>query len=64
MRRALMFVVGAALGAWLGSAWERSVWYGKRPARPFGEHERLTDDASLRVLRQPGPGRVAHYRSA
>ena len=61
MKRALMFVFGLVLGGWIGSAWGRSAV----PARPpFGEHERLSSDAALRVLRQPSPGRVTHFRSA
>ena len=61
MKRALSFVFGLVLGGWIGNAWGRSAI----PAQPpFGEHERLTSDAALRVLRQPGPGRVTHYRSA
>ena len=66
MRRALMFVFGLVLGGWIGNAWGRSAL----PAPPPGEHERLTlgtlgnPDAMLRVLRQPGPGRVTHFRSA
>lgn len=62
MTRALIvpFAIVAGLVVWVGSAWVRS----KPAPRPFGEHERLSNDAALRVLRQPGPGRVTHYRSA
>ena len=61
MKRALTFVFGLVLGGWIGNAWGRS---GLPASPPFGEHERLSSDAALRVLRSPGPGRVTHYRSA
>lgn len=60
MKRSLSFVIGLVLGGWIGNAWGRSAL----PAPPPGEHERLTTDTALRVLRSPGPGRVTHYRSA
>lgn len=61
MKRALFALFGLVLGAWIGNAWGRSAL----PAQPpFAEHERLSSDAALRVLRSPGPGRVTHYRSA
>lgn len=61
MKRALMFVIGLVLGGWVGNAWGRSA---VPTGPPRAEHERLSSDAALRVLRSPGPGRVTHFRSA
>lgn len=63
MTRALIVPLAIVTGlvVWVGSAWIRSK---PKTSRSFGEHETMTSDTAFSVLRQPGPGRVTHYRSA